>query len=244
MVLPLPMRMGSLEAFVESTRGRIRHGDAKLVLIDDLFAAFYEAGPGDPPISPMSSVLTGPGLPVADQLETPPHDPERLVILQYTSGSTSEPKGVMIPDRVLGANIDAAVEAAALFPGEVMQSWLPLYHDMGLVGFLAIPMCTGVELVQAAPQDFLAHPGNWMQWLSDWRATVTAGPNFAWVLAARALKRMEGLDLSAMRVALSGAEPVDPNAVESFVAAASRFGFRPGAVFPAFGMAEALTKCS
>ena len=119
-----------------------------------------------------------------------------------------------------------------------MQSWLPLYHDMGLVGFLAIPMCTGVELVQAAPQDFLAHPGNWMQWLSDWRATVTAGPNFAWVLAARALKRMEGLDLSAMRVALSGAEPVDPNAVESFVAEASRFGFRPGAVFPAFGMAE------
>lgn len=238
MVLPLPMRMGSLEAFVESTRGRIRHGDAKLVLIDDLFAAFYEAGPGDPPILPMSAVLDGPGLPGAERLETPPHDPERLVILQYTSGSTSEPKGVMIPDRVLGSNIDAAVQAAELQPDEVMQSWLPLYHDMGLVGFLAIPMCTGVQLVQAAPQDFLAHPGNWMQWLSDWRATVTAGPNFAWVLATRALKRMENLDLSRMRVALSGAEPVDPDAVEAFVREASRFGFRPGAVFPAFGMAE------
>ena len=238
MVLPLPMRMGSLEAFVESTRGRISHGDARIVLIDDLFAAFYEAGPGDPAILPMSSVLSGPGLPGAERLETPAYDPERLVILQYTSGSTSEPKGVMLPDRVLGANIDAAVQAAELFPGEVMQSWLPLYHDMGLVGFLAIPMCTGVELVQAAPQDFLAHPGNWMQWLSDWRATVTAGPNFAWVLAARALRRMDGLDLSPMRVALSGAEPVDPDAVEAFVSEASRFGFRPGAVFPAVGMAE------
>ena len=238
MVLPLPMRMGSLEAFIESTRSRISHGEAKVVLIDDLFAAFYEAGPGDPPILPMSSVLTGPGLPGAERLETPPYDPERLVILQYTSGSTSEPKGVMIPDRVLGANIDAAAQAASLVPGEVMQSWLPLYHDMGLVGFLAIPMCTGVELVQAAPQDFLAHPGNWMQWLSDWRATVTAGPNFAWVLATRALKRMQGLDLSPMRVALSGAEPVDPSAVEAFVAEAARFGFRAGAVFPAFGMAE------
>jgi fatty-acyl-CoA synthase len=238
MVLPLPMRMGSLEAFVESTRGRIRHGDAKLVLIDDQFAAFYEAADGDPPIMPMSAVLRGPNVPTADRLETPPADPERLVILQYTSGSTSEPKGVMIPDRVLGANIDAALTAAGLEPDDVMMSWLPLYHDMGLVGFLAIPMSTGVPLVQAAPQDFLAHPGNWMQWLSDFGATVTAGPNFAWVLATRALKRMSDLDLSRMRIALSGAEPVDPSAVEAFVDEAVRFGFRPGAVYPAFGMAE------
>ena len=63
-----------------------------------------------------------------------------------------------------------------------MMSWLPLYHDMGLVGFLAIPMTKGVNLVQAAPQDFLAHPGNWMQWLSDYGCTATAGPNFSWVL--------------------------------------------------------------
>ena len=238
MVLPLPMRMGSLESFIESTRTRIRHGDARLVLIDDAFAAFYEGVEGDPPIMPMSSVLARPGAPSPERLETPLPDPERLVILQYTSGSTSEPKGVMIPDRVLGSNLDAAVQAASITEHEVLQSWLPLYHDMGLVGCLAIPMCTGIQLVQAAPQDFLAHPGNWMQWLSDFRATATAGPNFAWVLAARALRRMEGLDLSPMRIALSGAEPVDPIAVEAFVAEAQRFGFRPGAVYPAFGMAE------
>ena len=135
MVLPLPMRMGSLDSFIESTRSRIRHGDAKLVLIDDQLADFYVAAAGDPPIAPMRSVIPGaPNVPSGDALELPSHDPERLVILQYTSGSTSEPKGVMIPDRVLSANIDACCEAAELAPGDVMVSWLPLYHDMGLVG--------------------------------------------------------------------------------------------------------------
>jgi fatty-acyl-CoA synthase len=239
MVLPLPMRMGSLDAFIESTRARIRHGDAKLVLIDQLLAGFYERNVGDPPLEPMATVLRGsPTAAAGEQLQIPCHDPERLVILQYTSGSTSEPKGVMIPDRVLAANIDASCTAAEMGHHEVMVSWLPLYHDMGLVGFLSIPMTTGCQLVQAAPQDFLAKPGNWMQWISDWGGTATAGPNFSWVLATRALTRMHGLDLSKLTLALSGAEPVDPKAVEAFVAAAEQFGFRPGSVFPAFGMAE------
>jgi fatty-acyl-CoA synthase len=239
MVLPLPMRMGSLDVFIESTRARIRHGDAKLVLIDDLLADFYEPADGDPPIEPMRTVMPGStNVPGGDALEIPAPDPERLVILQYTSGSTSEPKGVMIPDRVLCANIDALCEAAEMGVGEVMVSWLPLYHDMGLVGFLSLSMTKGVDLVQAAPQDFLAHPGNWMQWLSDFGGTATAGPNFSWVLATRALKRMKDLDLSRLTLALSGAEPVDPVAVEAFVAEAQRFGFPAGGVFPAFGMAE------
>ena len=238
MVLPLPMRMGSLDAFVDSTRGRIRHGDAKLILIDDLLAGFYTATPDDPPIEPMAAVLPGPGAPSSEAWVRPDDDPERLVILQYTSGSTSEPKGVMIPDRVLRANIDASSAAAELSLDEVMVSWLPLYHDMGLVGFLALPMTRGVQLVQAAPQDFMAKPGQWMQWISDHGGTATAGPNFSWVLATRALQRMEGIDLSTLTLALSGAEPVDPKAVEAFVAAAERFGFNAGGVFPAFGMAE------
>jgi fatty-acyl-CoA synthase len=239
MVLPLPMRMGSLDVFIDSTRGRIRQGDAKLVLIDELLAAFYDRTVGDPPIELMASVMPGSATAAnAERLELPAHDPERLVILQYTSGSTSEPKGVMIPDRVLAANIDASCTAGEMGEHEVMVSWLPLYHDMGLVGFLSIPMTNGCQLVQAAPQDFLAKPGNWMQWISDWGGTVTAGPNFSWVLATRALSRMHDLDLSSLTLALSGAEPVDPKAVEAFVAAAEPFGFRAGSVFPAFGMAE------
>ncbi len=238
MVLPLPMRMGSLEAFIESTRMRIRHGEARLLLIDDQLAPFYAVEPGDPSTESLTAVLPGVGNPSASQWERPTVDAERLVILQYTSGSTSEPKGVMIPDRVLAANLDAVAAAAEIGPGERMVSWLPLYHDMGLVGCLALPMTVGFDLVQAAPQDFMARPGNWMQWISDYRATATAGPNFAWVLATRALKRASGLDLSPLTLALSGAEPVDPAAVEAFVAEAQRFGFSPGGVFPAFGMAE------
>ncbi len=238
MVLPLPMRMASLQAFVDSTRARIRHGDAKLLLIDDQLSALYAAEAGDPPTETLSSVLPGPGRPSAERLQIPANDPERLIILQYTSGSTSEPKGVMIPDRVLTANIDASCSAAELDEHEVMVSWLPLYHDMGLVGFLSIPMTNGCQLVQAAPQDFMAHPGHWMQWISDNGGTATAGPNFSWVLATRALRRMEGLNLAPLTLALSGAEPIDPKAVEAFVAEAARFGFRPGSVFPAFGMAE------
>lgn len=238
MVLPLPMRMASLDAFVEGTRARIRHGEAKLVLIDDQLADFYASAPGDPPIESLANVVSGPKTVSGERLELPGDDPERLVILQYTSGSTSEPKGVMIPDRVLTANVDASCEAAELDADEVMVSWLPLYHDMGLVGFLSVPMLNGVQLVQAAPQDFMAHPGHWMQWVSDWRGTATAGPNFAWVLATRALKRASNLDLSSLTLALSGAEPVDPAAVEAFVSAAAPFGFSQGSIFPAFGMAE------
>jgi fatty-acyl-CoA synthase len=234
MVLPLPMRMGSLEEFVAQTRTRIRHGDAQLLLIDEQLAPFYPVEAGDPPVVLLADMIGG-----SDNVQIPAPDPERLVILQYTSGSTSEPKGVMIPDRVLGSNLHGLVTAGEVDPEtDVVVSWLPLYHDMGLVGTLSTPMVYGIDLVQAAPQDFLAHPGNWMQWLSDYKGTMTAGPNFSWVLAGRALRRMEGLDLSHMRMALSGAEPVDPDTVEGFLTQAQRFGFPHGAVFPAFGMAE------
>ena len=120
----------------------------------------------------------------------------------------------------------------------MLVSWLPLYHDMGLIGLLTLPMITGTDLVLAAPQDFLAAPARWMEWMSDYGGTATAGPNFSYALAARALNRMEGLDLSRWRIALNGAEPVDPATVDAFCAAAARHGFDPGAAFPAFGMAE------
>ena len=124
-----------------------------------------------------------------------------------------------------------------LTPDEVMVSWLPLYHDMGLVGFLAIPMTKGVELVQAAPQDFMAHPGTGC---SGSPTGAARRPRARTCVGARhaALRRATDLDLSSLTLALSGAEPVDPSAVEAFVAAAEPFGFKSGSVFPAFGMAE------
>jgi fatty-acyl-CoA synthase len=146
----------------------------------------------------------------------------------------------MLPHRCVAANLDAIVATAELEPGhDVGMSWLPLYHDMGLIGLLAAPMTTGTDLALAAPQDFLAAPARWMEWMSAFRGTATAGPNFAYALAARALRRLEGLDLSAWRVAINGAEPIDPKSVAAFVEAGAPHGLAPGTTLAAFGMAEA-----
>jgi fatty-acyl-CoA synthase len=162
-----------------------------------------------------------------------------LAILQFTSGSTSDPKGVMLLHRTICANHDAMIERVGLTRDDVLVSWLPLYHDMGLVGLLLLGMANGVDLVLGSPQDFLGDPGRWMEWITDYGGTATAGPNFSWVLATRALqRRSDTLDLSSLRIMLNGAEPVDPASVRAFVDAAARHGFPPGAVFPAFGMAE------
>lgn len=238
-LLPLPMRLSSIETFVEQTRVRIRNADVSHLLIDGDLAPFAPSVDGVVP-HVMHELTTGVTIQESDRWMTPALDAEAMAVLQFTSGSTSDPKGVMVLHRTLLANLDGAAKAAELTDDEIFCHWLPLYHDMGLIGLTTIPMITGRELALAAPQDFLAAPAHWMEWMSETRATVTAGPNFAWSLAARGLARSEGLDLSAIRIALSGAEPVDPTTISKFCTAAAPFGFDPSAFFPAFGMAEVM----
>lgn len=240
MVLPIPMRLGSIDDFIAQTRVRIRKGDAALFVIDDDFADFVEREEGDPPFATYADLLPAEGRPGADAWVRPPVDLDRLAILQFTSGSTADPKGVMLPHHTVCSNIDAMAEAIGFDPDvDVLVSWLPLYHDMGLVGILTSGMTLGCDVVLGAPQDFMARPARWMEWHHEHRGTITAGPNFAWALAARSLRRREDtLDLSSLRMALNGAEPIDPTTVEALVDAGSRHGLTPGSVFPAFGMAE------
>jgi fatty-acyl-CoA synthase len=238
-VLPLPMRLGSVEEFVDQTRTRVRGADTSLLLVDPALAGLVEAAAGDPPVVALDELFRAAtrGGPAA--YEAPAADPEALAVLQFTSGSTTDPKGVMLPNRTILANLDAAAVAARLDPAnDVVVSWLPLYHDMGLVGLLTLPMITGTDLVLGAPQDFLASPSRWIDWLHHFGGTATAGPNFSYALAARALQRLGGLDLSRWRLALNGAEPVDPATVGAFCDAAAPHGFDRRAAFPAFGMAE------
>lgn len=201
------------------------------------------------PFDEAADMLTGRGLVVVtmdelragEQAAASVEVPEgATALLQLTSGSTAAPKAVRITHRNLWANITGMVAAAGLDPAsDVMVSWLPLFHDMGMVGFLTLPMCRGIELVKVTPADFLAAPLTWLELIDKYRGTVTAAPNFAFALAARALRRAESLDLSTLRFALNGAEPIDVAAVEGFLAAGAPFGLRPTAVVPAYGMAEA-----
>lgn len=241
-MLPIPMRFSSVEEFANQTRSLMKHGDIDLLLLDPDLAAYHETKAGDPPLMLLSELEPATGKPsVSDYLEIA-YDPERLAVLQFTSGSTSSPKGVMLPNRILEANVFGMIDAAQIVPEDIFVSWLPLYHDMGLVGLLIVPMTIGCSLVLAAPQDFLSRPADWLRWMHDYKGTVTSGPNFSWVLAARAFKRMtdkeEKLDLSRIKLALNGAEPVDPAVVETLIEAAKPHGFRGEAVFCAFGMAE------
>lgn len=239
-VLPLPMRLASIEEFATATKARIKRADCVAVLVDPDLAPFVEVTAEDPPMISFVDLHPADGRATANDFIRPDYHEDDLFVLQFTSGSTSEPKGVMLPNHVVAANLDAIRDAAGVVVDEdVLVSWLPLYHDMGLVGFCILPMAEGIDLVLGAPQDFLASPGRWMEWISEYGGTATAGPNFSYVLATRALKRSkQDLDLSKMRIFLNGAEPVDPASVEAFVDAGERHGLRPGAIFPAFGMAE------
>jgi len=238
--LPLPMRLASIEEFVDQTRNRVAKADARLVLVDPQLAEFVVPQPDDPPQMGLDTLHDEAAGSDPEAWVRPPADPDALAIIQFTSGSTSEPKGVTLPHRVILANLDAAAAVTSLdVDNDVIISWLPLYHDMGLVGLLLLPMISGARLVLGAPQDFTSRPSRWMQWIHDYRGTATAGPNFAWALAARSLNRSKDtLDLSTLRVALNGAEPIDPKAVRSLLEAGERHGMQPGSVFPAFGMAE------
>src|SRR3954447_26405726 len=190
-VLPLPMRLGSIDEFATQTRRRIASADVDLLVVDPDLAPFIEPQPGDPPMVGLDELLddmTRLHIVIAD-LDRPKDDPDALAVLQFTSGSTADPKGVMMVNRTICANLDAIRVAADVDTAtDVMVSWLPLYHDMGLVGFCMLPLSAGIDVVIGAPQDFLAAPLRWLQWLSTFGGTATAGPNFSWVLAARALR--------------------------------------------------------
>ena len=233
-VLPLPMRLASIDEFVAQTRTRIRGADAVLLIIDPDLAGFLEPQPGDPPVVGLKELEAERGA----AYDRPSVNAGDLAVLQFTSGATADPKGVMLPHGAIVANLDGAAHTGGLQDDDVFVSWLPLYHDMGFIGLLTLPMISGTELVLAPPQEFLASPSRWMEWLSEFKGTVSAGPNFSYALAARSLRRMDGLDLSRWRLALSGAEPVDPATMAAFCEAGARHGLDPMAVYPCFGMAE------
>ena len=164
-----------------------------------------------------------------------------IALLQYTSGSTGDPKGVVLTHANLLANMLAIGEALELGPGDVGVSWLPLYHDMGLIGAWLTLLRFGVPLVVMSPLAFLTRPERWLKAIQKYGGTITAAPNFAYELCVRKIadKDLEGLDLSSLRIALNGAEPVNPDTLDRFAGRFARYGFRREAQMPVYGLAEA-----
>jgi acyl-CoA synthetase (AMP-forming)/AMP-acid ligase II len=174
---------------------------------------------------------------VPPPFEPSPKDP---ALIQYTSGSTGSPKGVLLTHANIIANVHAAGLASQVNRKDSVASWLPLYHDMGLVGGVLFPIYWRLNLVLMSPMAFLFRPVRWLRAISERRVTITSSPNFGYALCVKRVRpsEREGLDLSSWRISLNGAEPVNMKTVGEFVAAFGPYGYSPATMFPAYGLAE------
>lgn len=168
--------------------------------------------------------------------------PDETAFIQYTSGSTSDPKGVVITHANLSANLSAIAEKFSLTKNSVVVSWLPLYHDMGLIGGLIEAVWSGYHLIFMDPKHFSQRPLRWLQAIDRFGADVSGGANFAYDLCVDAMAKSTipiEVDLSRWRLAFSGAEPVRPSTIRRFSEQFARFGFQVSAFYPTYGLAEA-----
>ena len=172
--------------------------------------------------------------------ELPVAGAEDVALLQYTSGSTGHPKGVVLTHDNLLANIRAMGQAVAASSTDTFVSWLPLYHDMGLIGAWLASLYFGMPLAVMPPQVFLARPSRWLRAIQANGGTISAGPNFAYELCVNKIgeAELEGLDLASWRLAFSGAEPVSPETIERFTTRFVPYGLRREAITPVYGLAE------
>ena len=172
-----------------------------------------------------------------------PHAPaaDDIAFLQYTSGSTSAPKGVMVSHGNLIANEAAIQQRMDIGAGDRFMSWAPLYHDMGLIGGLLQPLYSGLPLVLTSPRLFLESPVRWLELISRHRATISGGPDFAYRMCLERIKpsQLAQLDLSSWRLAYTGAEPVRADTVTAFAQRFAACGLRPDAAYACYGLAEA-----
>src|ERR1700731_1170245 len=236
-MLHQPTPRTDLVRWAEETPGVINMISAKAVVVSQPFMA----------AAPVLSRLGMKVLTVETLLANGPVGPvdpsdNDVALMQLTSGSTGSPKAVQITHANIVANAEAMMVGCNFdLDTDVIVSWLPCFHDMGMTGYLTVPMYVGAELVKVTPMDFLRDTLLWAKLIDKYKGTMTAAPNFAYNLFAKRLRRQAtpgDFDLSSLRWALSGAEQVDPLDVEDLCDAGAPFGVKPQAIIPAYGMAE------
>lgn len=240
-VVAVPANPPATRAGAARVAALVRDAEPALFATTSEFATEYQAAVPRPDGRPVPGLATdlvrddGTRLPAASGAS------DRIAFLQYTSGSTGDPRGVMVTHANLAANIAAMYERFALTPEDRLVSWLPPYHDMGLILGILLPLCTGLDTVLSSPFEFVVDPGTWVANLSRHRGTVSAAPNFAYDLCADKTSPDEAaaLDLGAWRLAINGAEPVRRSTLTRFGEhfAAARFGTER--IMPGYGLAEA-----
>jgi 1-acyl-sn-glycerol-3-phosphate acyltransferase len=234
-----PVRLDRLEEYAARQAGILADAGARLLVT--IGRARPVASLLRPGVPSLTEVLTADELAIADAAPIEPEgEAADAAFIQYTSGSTGQPKGVLLTHENLLANIRAIGEGLEVEPTDVGVSWLPLYHDMGLIGSWLFCLHQGIPITLLPPTAFLARPERWLWAIHQRRATLSAAPNFAYELCARRIpdEALEGLDLSSWRAALNGAEPVSPGTVERFTRRFASFGFRRESLTPAYGLAE------
>ena len=234
-----PFRLSQLEEHMRRQAGILVNAEANVLITTEEGLRVIRLLRGQ--VSTLRRIETVGSLAASDAGLEPPHPATQdIALLQYTSGSTGDPKGVILSHANLLANIRAMGEALEASSADVFVSWLPLYHDMGLIGAWLGSLYYGALAVIMSPLSFLARPERWLWAIHRNRATLSAAPNFAYELCLRKIDPVElqGLDLGSWRMAVNGAEPVSPGTVRGFAERFAAFGFRAEAMAPVYGLAE------
>lgn len=246
-VLPVPMypplALGRIDNYLDRAAGILRVSGAKALLTtQELLPVFQPVLEQIPTLKRLLDIRD------MQRMEADPAAcafaarPEETCFLQFTSGSTSAPRGVMVTHKNLIANARAIIDSLEIHSDrDCAVSWLPLYHDMGFIGFVITTLVARIPTVFIPTIAFVKHPGVWMETVNRYRATITFAPNFAFELAAKRSPKISRIqpDLSCLRVLGCGAEPINPKTMENFLAAFSPWGLKANAILPCYGMAEA-----
>jgi fatty-acyl-CoA synthase len=235
-----PMALGQLQAYLDNTRHIVAKSGARVLVttakIKRLLGTVQSACPA------LEQVVAIEGIRESNEpLRAEKVGLDDVAFLQFTSGSTSRPKGVTLTHANLAANIKCIMEDGLRSgPEDVGISWLPLYHDMGLIGFVLAPLYHLVPIVYIPALLFLKRPVTWFQVITRHKGSIAYAPNFAYALCIKRIKpaELEGLDLSTWRVAGCGAEPIRPETLEGFATTFEKIGFKKTALLPSYGMAE------